>query len=78
MITTDVCPPPTNVMDQTTVETTVTKMDAVSLSYLVSIYTAHCMLPCIVSTSSPCGMLKAVGQDIRAIFKTPISGVICG
>ena len=34
--TTDVCPPSTTVMEQTTVETTVTKTDAVSLSDFVS------------------------------------------
>ena len=57
MITTDVCPPPTNVMDQTTVETTVTKTDAVSLSDLVSYNYIHCTLYAAMhSASSPCGM----------------------
>ena len=41
-------------------------------------YIEYTLYAAMHSASSPWDMLKAVGQDIRAIFKTPISGVICG
>ena len=59
--TTDVCPPATTVMEQTTVETIVTKTDAVSLSDFVSyIIIEYTLYAAMYSASSPWGMLKAV------------------